>query len=78
MRRIHIATCRCALWNDPVNRQAANKLLKLIEEPPHMTLIIMVSENTENILPTILSRTQLLHVPPLPDSIIREALLEGH
>jgi len=61
-----------------MNRQAANKLLKLIEEPPLMTLIIMVSENTENILPTILSRTQLIHVPPLQDAIIREALLEAH
>lgn len=59
-----------------MNQHAANKLLKLIEEPPTNTLIIMVSENTDRILPTILSRTQLVHVPPLPADIIREALLE--
>lgn len=58
-----------------MNQPAANKLLKLIEEPPPRTLILMVSEQTERILPTILSRTQLLHVPPLPDTMIRERLL---
>jgi DNA polymerase-3 subunit delta' len=58
-----------------MNQPAANKLLKLIEEPPPRTLILMVSEQTERILPTILSRTQLLHVPPLPDPMIREGLL---
>ncbi len=59
-----------------MNQPAANKLLKLIEEPPPRTLILMVSEQTERILPTILSRTQLLHVPPLSDSMIRQGLMQ--
>jgi DNA polymerase-3 subunit delta' len=64
---------------EKMNQPAANKLLKLIEEPPSKTLILLVSEHTDRILPTILSRTQLLHVPPLSDSMIREGLMQqGH
>jgi DNA polymerase-3 subunit delta' len=64
---------------EKMNQPAANKLLKLIEEPPALTLILMVSEHTDRILPTILSRTQLMHVPPLSESMIREGLmLQGH
>ena len=64
---------------EKMNQSAANKLLKLIEEPPERTLILMISEHTEKILATILSRTQLLHVPPLSESDIREGLLlEAH
>ncbi len=64
---------------EKMNHSAANKLLKLIEEPPPKTLILMVSEYTDRILPTILSRTQLLHVPPLSDSMVREGLAQlGH
>jgi DNA polymerase-3 subunit delta' len=40
-----------------------NRLLKLIEEPPAKTLIIFVAEQTEQILPTLLSRCQLVKVP---------------
>ncbi len=61
---------------EKMNQAAANKLLKLIEEPPDKTLILMVSESTDKILPTILSRTQLMHVPPLSESMIREGLQE--
>jgi DNA polymerase-3 subunit delta' len=59
---------------EKMNLPAANKLLKLIEEPPDKTLILMVSEHTDRIIPTILSRTQLIHVPPLSDAEIREGL----
>ena len=61
---------------EKMNQAAANKLLKLIEEPPEKTLILMVSEHTDRILPTILSRTQLLHVPPISDADIREGLMQ--
>jgi len=64
---------------EKMNLPAANKLLKLIEEPPSRTLILMVSEQTGRILPTILSRTQLVHVPPLSDPMVREGLIKlGH
>jgi DNA polymerase III subunit delta' len=61
---------------EKMNQPAANKLLKLIEEPPDKTLILMVSEHTDRILPTILSRTQLFHVPPVSDADIREGLFQ--
>lgn len=61
-----------------MNQQAANKLLKQLEEPPENTVIIMVSESTERILPTILSRTQLLHVPPMQEDMLREGLIKTH
>ncbi|PID93364.1 MAG: DNA polymerase III subunit delta [Bacteroidetes bacterium] len=60
---------------EKMHPSAANKLLKIIEEPPPKTHILMVSRHTEEILPTILSRTQLMHVPPHPQAIIREAIL---
>jgi DNA polymerase-3 subunit delta' len=62
---------------EKMNQPAANKLLKLIEEPPGKTVIIMVSEQTDRILPTIVSRAQLLHVPPLAEPEIREGLIQG-
>ncbi len=61
-----------------MNQQAASKLLKQLEEPPEKTLILMISESTERILPTILSRTQLVHVPPLEENLLREGLMNLH
>jgi DNA polymerase-3 subunit delta' len=51
---------------EKMNVEAANKLLKTLEEPDGKTLIILVSEDYNNILPTILSRTQLLKINKLP------------
>ena len=48
---------------EKMNIQAANKLLKIIEEPPQKTLFLLVTESTENMLATVLSRTQLIKVP---------------
>lgn len=61
---------------EKMNQPAANKLLKLIEEPPARTLILMVSENTDKILTTILSRTQLFYVPPIAETEIRKGLMQ--
>lgn len=56
----------------------ANKLLKLIEEPPSRTHFIMVSQEPEQVLGTILSRTQRLRVPALSEDVITQALVEHH
>lgn len=53
-----------------------NKLLKLIEEPPANTLFILVAENENLILPTIVSRCQLIKIPLPGIQDIEEALLE--
>lgn len=61
------------LWlPEKMNSPAANKLLKLLEEPPEKTLFLLVSQDTSAILPTILSRTQLIKVP----GIIRKELAD--
>lgn len=55
-----------------MNEICANKLLKLIEEPPTNTVIILVSEHPENLLTTIVSRTQSIHIPPIGTSAMEE------
>lgn len=50
-----------------MNIIAANKLLKMLEEPPEKTIFLLVSENTGLMLQTILSRTQLIKVPKIND-----------
>lgn len=50
---------------EKMNQETANKLLKLFEEPPVGTHFLMVSEEPDLVLGTILSRTQRILVPPL-------------
>lgn len=57
---------------------AAPKILKILEEPPGKTLFILITQNQEQILNTILSRTQIVKVPKLKDSIIQTKLIEEH
>jgi DNA polymerase-3 subunit delta' len=63
------------MWMPEYLRNEGNKLLKLIEEPPPDTLFILVSENEEQILPTILSRVQNIHLPSPSVSEICDALI---
>lgn len=53
---------------EKMNAQAANKLLKLIEEPPAKTVFIFVSENSDQIIKTILSRTQITKIPKIDNN----------
>ncbi len=62
------------LWMPEYLGNEGNKLLKLIEEPPANTLFILVAENEGQVLQTILSRTQLVKVPPLQFTDIEERL----
>ncbi len=62
------------IWMPEYLTKNGNKLLKLIEEPPPNTLFILVAENEEQILKTILSRTQLVKVPRLSNNEIEAAL----
>ena len=50
---------------EKMNAEAANKLLKLLEEPPQGTLFLLVSHNPERLLPTIRSRCQPIALQPL-------------
>ena len=62
------------MWMPELLGKEGNKLLKLIEEPPPGTLFLFVAENESLILPTILSRTQLIKVPALTNIAIEAAL----
>ncbi len=55
---------------------AANKLLKTMEEPPDKTIIILVANDSEQLLPTILSRTQLVKLSRLKDEDVSFGLIK--
>ena len=54
--------------------QAQNVLLKTLEEPPEYGVILLLTENAESFLPTILSRSVVLNLKPVTDEELREAL----
>jgi DNA polymerase-3 subunit delta' len=59
---------------EKMHQATANKLLKMIEEPPEKTLFLLVSDEPDKVIPTILSRCQLLKIPPFSDSEIENYL----
>src|SRR6266851_3429332 len=59
---------------DMMNRNAANALLKILEEPPQKALLLLVSDNPGRLLPTIRSRCRILALKPLAEAEVREAL----
>lgn len=62
------------MWMPEYLGNEGNKLLKLIEEPPPNTLFLLVAENESLLLPTIISRCQTIHVPPIDLQDVSEAL----
>ncbi len=61
---------------EKMHQATANKLLKMIEEPPEKTLFLLVSEEPDKIIPTILSRCQMVKIPAFKAEDIREYLVE--
>lgn len=59
---------------DKMNPECANKILKILEEPPEKTVLLLITENDELILDTIKSRCQKLHFPLLTEAEIAQAL----
>lgn len=60
---------------EKMNVSAANKLLKLIEEPPQKTVLLLLAEEEEQIINTIRSRCQILHFPPLAEQVVADELI---
>lgn len=58
-----------------MNVSAANGILKILEEPPEKTIFLMVSNDANKLLTTILSRTQQLRVPSFSDTEIAETMV---
>lgn len=66
------------MWMPEFLGKEGNKLLKLIEEPPADTIFILVAEDEQAILPTILSRTQLIKIPSFTNAEIEEYLVNKY
>ena len=60
---------------DKMNTATANKLLKLLEEPPQKTVFLLIAESEDDLLQTILSRCQILHFNALPEQVIADGLV---
>lgn len=63
---------------EKMNTAAANKLLKLIEEPPNKTVFILIAQDEQQIISTIRSRCQVLNFPPLAEVVVKEGLMKQY
>jgi DNA polymerase-3 subunit delta' len=61
---------------EKMHRTTANKLLKMIEEPPEKTLFLLVSEEPDKVIPTILSRCQLVKIPSFTSQDIEKYIIQ--
>ncbi|TCC94967.1 DNA polymerase III subunit [Pedobacter hiemivivus] len=66
------------MWLPEYLDKEGNSLLKIIEEPPQNTLFILVANNQEQILSTLLSRTQIVKIPKLSHATVEHYLMDGH
>ncbi len=67
------------IWQpELMHSTAANGILKILEEPPPNTFFLLVSNAAERLLPTILSRTQMVQVPQLLDEDLKDYLAKNH
>lgn len=67
------------IWQpEKMNTEAANKLLKILEEPPEKTIFILVSNQPEALLATILSRVQVIPFRPLAEKDIAAGLIDRY
>ena len=65
------------IWQpEKMNTTTANKLLKMLEEPPAQTVFLLVSEHPEQLLTTIQSRVQTIRIPRLEADTIATALMQ--
>lgn len=63
------------MWMPEFLGKDGNRLLKLIEEPPPQTIFILVAQDEDQILPTIISRVQMIRIPPPSAADIEVALV---
>ncbi|MCX5998876.1 MAG: DNA polymerase III subunit delta', partial [Chloroflexi bacterium] len=63
---------------DLLTHEAANSLLKTLEEPSPHVLIILLTSREKNVLPTIVSRCQRVEMHPLPPSTVRDVLTKRY
>ncbi|MDR0371508.1 MAG: DNA polymerase III subunit delta [Prevotellaceae bacterium] len=80
IRKLHLKTYEAEykvmiIWYpEKMHESSANKILKILEEPPQKTVFLLVSNTPEEIITTILSRTQQVHIPKLDEEEIYNSL----
>jgi DNA polymerase-3 subunit delta' len=60
---------------EKIHHSGANKILKILEEPPDKTLFLLITEQLDLILPTIISRTQLVKFPKYDDAALEQGVM---
>jgi DNA polymerase-3 subunit delta' len=84
IRKLNLKACESEykimiVWlPEKMHEACANKLLKMIEEPPSNTVFLLISENPDRVIGTIQSRTQSFPVPPIDDESMKAALQKHH
>jgi len=67
----------CVLWGvEKMNKEASNAFLKLLEEPPKKTFFVLVAESNDRLLATLVSRCQLVPLPPISENELLDTLKE--
>ena len=67
----------CIIWGlKYLKEESANRLLKIIEEPPKQTYFFLIVEDEKKIIPTLASRCQIVRLPPLRNEEIKEILIK--
>lgn len=61
---------------EKMNTECSNKILKLVEEPPDKTVLLLLTEHEGQIIKTIHSRCQALHIPLLSENDVAQSLIE--
>jgi DNA polymerase-3 subunit delta' len=60
---------------DDLNEEAANCFLKTLEEPPPKSVLLLIGSSADRLLPTIVSRCQVVHFQPLTEEVVKELLV---
>jgi DNA polymerase-3 subunit delta' len=74
------ANTRIAILHDAqcLNPAAGNALLKILEEPPERTVLVLIANQTQDLLPTIVSRCQQLRFNPISKAYLEKVLIDEH
>ena len=74
------ASTRIVILHDAqkMNAYAGNALLKILEEPPEQTVLVLIATHTQDLLPTIVSRCQQIRFNPISRAYLEKLLIENH